>query len=230
MQRWILLGLAALALSVVSATPMIASNNKAADLTARGMYLEARTCDVWTGPCFANADFNIGGKEGVMAWRIDKGQVGDVSLDGLNVVAVVCAANTLGLEQRSPAKAVIIVDSKANLAQRDALVRFAQQQGGQLLANVVKVHTQAITINGCPCKSDGCAEFDAGIAKLKTRCLDIAHDKVCGNEYAYYPPLASNVNATPAGVVEHAYRGTGLGANWRDSDRRAAYVGSFEVK
>jgi len=230
MQRWILLGIATLGLSLASASHMTASNNKAAELTAKGMYLEARTCDVWTGPCFANADFNIGGKQGVMAWRIDKGQVGDVNLDGLNVVAVVSAANTLGLEQRSPAKAVLIVDSKATLVQRDALVRFAQQQGGQLLANVVKVHSQAITIKGCPCKSDGCAEFDAGIAKLTTRCLDAEHDKVCGNEFAYYPPLANNVKAIPTGVVEHNFRGQGLGETWSDSDRRAGYVGSFEVK
>src|SRR4051812_37364720 len=112
----------ALSLSFIGS---IDAANKVADIKATGLYVEARTCDVWTGPCFANADFNIGGKQGVMAWRIEKGQVGDVSLDGLSVVAVVSAANTLGLEQRSPAKAVIIVDSKATAAQRDALVRFA---------------------------------------------------------------------------------------------------------
>ena len=204
--------------------------NKVADIHAKGTYVEARTCDDWTGPCFANADFNIGGKQGVMGWRIDKGQAGDVSLDGLSVVAVVCAANTLGLEQRSPAKAVIIVDSRANQAQREALIRFAQQQGGQLLQNIVKVHAESISINGCPCKKNACFELDARIAKLTTRCLDGEHDKICGNEFAFYPPLASNVKATPAGVVEHSFRGNGLGETWGDSDRRAAYVGSFEVK
>src|SRR5205807_3392233 len=35
----------------------------------RGQYVEARNCDVWTGPCFANADFNLTGKNAVMAWR-----------------------------------------------------------------------------------------------------------------------------------------------------------------
>ncbi len=221
---------AAIALAfAVSVVPLNASNNLA-DLRASGMYVEARTCDVWTGPCFAEADSNFGGKQGVMAWRIDKGQSGDVSLDGLSVVAVVSAANTLGLEQRSPAKCIMIVDSKANQAQRDALVRFAQQQGGRLLANVVKVHTQPIDIIACPCKTTACAEVDAGVAKIKTRCLDGEHDKVCGNEYAYYPPLAKNTRAIPAGVVHHAFRGQGLGATWSDSDRRAGYVGGFEVK
>src|SRR5260370_23128603 len=146
-------GILALGLSFAGVTQINAAN-KAADIKARGMYVEARRCDVWTGPCFANADFNIGGKQGVMAWRVEKGEAGDVSLDGLSVVAVVSAANTLGLEQRSPAKAIIIVDSKANAAQRAALVRFAQQQGGQLLQNIVKVRSASININCCSSKEN----------------------------------------------------------------------------
>ena len=73
-------------------------------------------------------------------------------------------------------------------------------------------------------------ELDAGVAKVKTRCLNQGHDKACGNETAYYPPLARNVKANVAGVVEHSFRGRGLGENWGDYERRGAYVGSFEVK
>jgi hypothetical protein len=229
MLRKISVAMLALGLSFAVVTQINAANKTAAVL-AKGIYVEARTCDVWTGPCFANADFNIGGKHGVMAWRIEKGQAGDVSLDGLSVVAVISAANTLGLEQRSPAKAIIIVDEKANAAQRDALVRFAKQQGGQLLEKIVKVQSAPIKISGCPCKENACFEVDAKVAKVKTRCLDGDHDKVCGNEYAFYPPLAANVKASPAAVVEHAFRGTGLGETWSDAERRAAYVGSFEVR
>ncbi|HZZ81787.1 MAG TPA: DUF1326 domain-containing protein [Gemmataceae bacterium] len=222
------------ALLTLGATLAIASHGFAADkaavVSAKGIYVEARTCDVWTGPCFANADFNIGGKQGVMAWRIDKGQIGDVKLDGLSVVAVICASNTIGLEQHAPAKAVVIVDKKATAEQRDALVRFAQQQGGKLVANVVRVHSDAIKINFCPCTKNACAEVDATVAKVTTRCLNTEHDKVCGNEFAFYPPMANNVKAIPAGIVEHAFRGQGLGETWSDSDRRAGYVGSFETR
>ena len=75
---------------------------QAADIT--GQYVEARTCDVWTGPCFANADFNLGGKHAVLAWKVGKGSLGEVNIDGLSVVAVVSARNTLGLEQNGPAR------------------------------------------------------------------------------------------------------------------------------
>src|SRR5437870_408963 len=104
-----------------------------------GQYVEARTCDVWTGPCFANADFNLSGKNAVMAWRIDKGSFDNVSLDGLGVVAVISASDTLGLDQTGPASAVLIVDQKASPAQRQALIRLAQRQAGKLLQNVIAV-------------------------------------------------------------------------------------------
>src|SRR5437016_5222907 len=83
----------------------------------RGQYVEARTCDIWTGPCFANADFNLTGKNAVMAWRIETGSDNGVSLMGLGVVAVLSASDTLGLEQTGPTQALLIVDERATAAQ-----------------------------------------------------------------------------------------------------------------
>ena len=203
---------------------------KAAELSLHGHYVEARNCDVWTGPCFANADFNLIGKNAVMAWRVDQGQYNNVDLQGLSVAAVIVAHNTLGLDQTRPAQAVLIVDQRANAAQREALVRLAKQQGGKLLANVVSVQSAKVDLHACECKKDACYELTAGAARIKTRCLDADHDKVCGNETAFHPPLAQGVTANPAGVVEHVYRGTGLGQTWSDFERRGAYVGTFEVR
>jgi hypothetical protein len=213
------------ALALVVAAPV-----DGADLQLRGKYVEARTCDVWTGPCFANADFNLTGKHAVMAWRVDEGRFNDVALDGLGVVAVVAANNTLGLEQTGPAKAVLIVDRRANAQQREALIQLAKRQAGKLLANVVAVQNADVDLNACECKADACYELKAGGAVVKTRCLDGDHDKACGNESAYYPPLARGVDARPAGVVEHIYRGKGFTETWSDFGRRGAYIGSFEVR
>ena len=213
------------ALALFCAVPV-----QAAELELRGKYVEARTCDVWTGPCFANADFNLTGKHAVMAWRVDEGKLQDVSLDGLGIVAVISAHNTLGLEQTGPAKALLIVDRRATAQQREALIRLAKQQGGSLLANVVAVQSADINLNVCECKADSCYELAAGAARVKTRCLNSDHDKACGNETAYYPPLARGVTARPAGVVEHQFRGAGLGQTWGDFERRGAYVGSFAIR
>ena len=61
----------------------------------RGQYVEARTCDVFTGACFANADTGLTGKNAVLAWKVDSGSVGATRLDGLGVVAVL-AVRLLG--------------------------------------------------------------------------------------------------------------------------------------
>lgn len=196
-----------------------------------GQYVEARTCDVWTAPCFANAEMNVTGKHAVLGWKVDKGQVGDVSLDGLSVVAVVAARDTLGLEQTAPAKAILIVDAKANASQREALERLAKKQGGELLQNVIAVRTAPIDLSVCNCDGGACAKMQAGdLARVETRCLKGDHDKACGNEGAFYPPLTKGVKATAAVVVEHSFRGEGFNAKWTDSGRRAAYVGSFAAR
>lgn len=219
MMRWF--AFAALALVVV-ALPA-----SAAGIT--GQYVECRTCDVWTGPCFANAEM-VAGKNAVMGWKVEKGALDGAKLDGLSVVAVVAASDTLGLEQTGPSKAILIVDEKATAAQRDALVKLAKRQGGDLIKNVVKVEAAPITIDACLCKENGCAKLSAGGAKVETRCLDDHHDKKCGNEYAFYPPLAKDVSAQAAVALEHGYSGKGFNHTWKESERRGAYVGTFEVR
>src|SRR5437763_8387891 len=71
----------------------------------RGQYVEARTCDVFTGACFANADTGLTGKNAVLGWKIESGTVGTTNLDGLAVVAVVAARDTLGPQEAVTGKA-----------------------------------------------------------------------------------------------------------------------------
>jgi hypothetical protein len=216
------LALAAVALVAVAA-PV-----SAAGIT--GQYLEARTCEVFTGPCFANADTSLTGKHGLMAWKVEQGEIDGVTLDGLSVVAIVAASDTLGQRQTGAGKAVLIVDSKASEAQREALVRLAKKQGGDLVKNVIAVQSAPISLDTCECKGEGCAKLNAGKAHLETRCIDGKHDKTCGNEWAMYPPLAKNVKARAAVAVEHSFSGKELNETWNDGERRGAYLGSFEVK
>jgi hypothetical protein len=199
----------------------------AAGLTGR--YIEARTCDVWTGPCFANAEMNLGGKHAVLGWRVDKGSVDGVRLDGLGVVAVVAASDTLGLKQTGTARAVLLVDRRADASQREALVCLARRQGGELLRNVVAIEQCDVSLELCDCAEGGCAVLDAGPARIRTRCVDHKHDKVCGNEGAFYPPLAAGVKVRPAIAVAHSWTGKGVRETWQDPGRRGAYLGSFEV-
>jgi hypothetical protein len=195
-----------------------------------GKYVEARTCDVWTGPCFANAEMNLDGKHGLMAWKVDQGSMDGVRLDGLGIVAIVAASDTLGLDQTGPAKAVLLVDQRATAEQRQALVKLAHRQGGDLVRNVLSVESSPLDMTWCDCPGGSCAVVKAGsAARVETRCLNHQHDKVCGNEFAFYPPLSQGVKARPAVAVEHHFAGPEFRQTWKEADRRGAYVGSFEI-
>jgi hypothetical protein len=196
----------------------------------RGQYVEARTCDVFTGSCFANADTGLTGKNAVLAWKVDSGTVGGAKLDGLGVVAVLSTTDTLGLKQSGPGRSVIIVDASATPAQRTALVAFAKAQAGKLLGEVVAVQSAAFNLEICKCDGEACATLKAGTVKVRTRCLDAAHDRACGNEDTLYPPLARGVRANAAMAVEHSFTGKELKETWNDSGRRGAFVGSFAVR
>src|SRR5881227_997179 len=126
-------------------------------VAVRGQYVEARTCDVFTGSCFANADTGLTGKNAVLAWKVTSGTVSGTRLDGLGVVAVVAARETLGLKQSAPGKAIVIVDEKATADQRAALVAFVKAQAGDLADEVVAVRTAKVNLTICNCDGEGCA-------------------------------------------------------------------------
>jgi len=195
-----------------------------------GDYLEFRTADVYTGPCFANSETGLTGQEAVLAWRIQQGSWGNVDLDGLSVVAVVRANATLGdpFANPLPAKAVLIVDARASEAQRAALVNFAQAQTAGLLGNIVAMEVAPIRFAVDEGGRHGYATLRAGsLARISTRTIGSA-DLICHNEEVYYQPLAAHLNhAMPVVAVDGSYRGNHLGITWSDSGRRSSFVGTF---
>lgn len=203
-----------------------------AQAAVTGSYVEIRSCDVYTGPCFANAEMGLEGQEAIMTWSIRKGDVDGVKLDGLSVIAVVRAKDTLGDVSRFPARdsrSVLIVDKAASPKQRDALVRLAKEKAGSLLGETVRVETAPIAVDVClaGCAKDGCATVRAGrLVEIETRCLG-GDDHICGNEDLFYPPLTNVAGARAAYTVAGVFRGEGLNLQFNDAGRRSAYLASF---
>jgi hypothetical protein len=193
-----------------------------------GKYLETRTCQVYTGPCFANAETALAGREAVMAWTIEEGRQGAVDLAGLSVVVVVRADNTLGhqgLDDAKNLKSAIIVDEKATDEQRAALVEFAKEHAGKAGQGVVRVDTAPISMSLDTADLRG--SLSAGkMVKLSTRKAK-ATDCICTNEVAYYPPLAKMERFAAGVSVEAEYKGRGLGTQWSTPGSRSAYMGEF---
>jgi hypothetical protein len=192
-----------------------------------GHYLEARTADVYTGPCFANSEVNLAGREAILAWRVAEGEWSGVDLAGLSVVAVVVAEATLGDPHGGALapEALVLVDERADPAQRDALVDLARELGGELLADVRSVAPTPIELEVG--ERSGYARLAAGeVASLATRGLDHS-DHLCGNETVYYDPLTATDGAVPAVTLEHRFTGEGLGKTWSSPGKRSAFVGTF---
>jgi hypothetical protein len=195
----------------------------------RGDYVEVRSADVYAGPCFANSEVGLVGKEAILAWKVKDGSWKGVDLSGLGVVAVVRAQATLGDPYHNPypAKAVLILDERATPAQREALEAFAKTMAGQLVEHVVRVDAAPIDLEVTPGHHDARAKLTAGtLARIETRSL-CAGDRMCDNEFVYYPPLTKIAHALPAFTIEEAFSGKGLDATWWRADKRSAFIGSF---
>ena len=116
----------------------------------KGDYVEARTADVYTGPCFSNAEIFITGHQAVMAWKVTEGSWRGVTLDGLSVAAAVVGSTTFSEDDARAARSVLIVDARATPAQRQALIAMAKELGGDRLKNVVAVRDSVlgVTVEG----------------------------------------------------------------------------------
>jgi hypothetical protein len=218
-------------LASVIATAAVLCGAKQSETTPAisGDYLEVRTCDVYTGPCFANAEMNLTGKEAILVWSVRQGVWNSTAVDGLKVIAVVRTDATLDDQRYHPGsgEAVLIVDAKANGQQREALTDLAKSMAGRLIKNVRAVKTSNIDASIATCSKSGCASVKAGdLVEVSTRCFS-DQDHVCGNEDTYYPPLTSVNGAIPAFTELAAFKGSGLNVNWQSAGQRSAFLAAF---
>lgn len=195
-----------------------------------GDYLELRTCDVYTGPCFANAEVGLTGRQALLAWNIEQGRHNDVDLAGLKVVLSVNASDTLGFGgglvcNPDPIKSVVLVDERASASQRDALVDFAKTHAARVAGEVVRV--EALPIEMALDHVNMVGKLQAGdVAQVLTRQLGVG-DCVCTNEMIFYPPLTKVDNSAPAFTEAGKFAGSGLGVRWSTPKARSAFLATF---
>lgn len=221
-----------IAVAVVSLA--MAGLSFAAGIPAHGIYgnyVEARTADVYTGPCFANSEVGLVGQLAVFGWKVTKGSWQGVDLDGMSVVGVVKAHHTLGdvYETAYPVISVMIVDSRANAEQRLALQSFAKHMAGDLLQDVVRVDYQPIELSFANDDIHSMkATLTAGnLAKISTRAINEG-DHTCRNEEVWYRPLTKLDHAMPAYALANQFAGQGLGTTWSSPDKRSSFIGTFQ--
>jgi hypothetical protein len=196
----------------------------------QGDYLESRSCDVYTGPCFANAEIGLTGHQALMAWSIDAGEFAGVDLSGLKVVVAVRSVDTLGfgvgIKVRNELnRSVILLDDRATPVQMAALEKFARAKAGATAGEVTRIAALPISLQMD--HVDMKAVLKAGKeVNLETRKL-AKGDCVCTNEQIYYPPLIEVENSEPAYTLNSSFQGRGLGSQWSHNLSRSSFLATF---
>ena len=196
-----------------------------------GHYMEARTCQVYTGPCFANGEVGLSGKDAVMAWNIQDGRLNGIDLSGLSVAVVVRSNRTLGfngLNDAESLRAIIVVDAKASNDQRTALVNFAKSQSGKA-GQCIEQITAAPFDMKLNVENVSAKLTVGNLVKLQARKARPS-DCICSNESAYYPPLAKLEGFVPGVTIDGQVKARGLGTRWSIPDSRSSYLGTFSVQ
>ena len=191
-----------------------------------GVYLEARTCQVYTGPCFAAGEVGLAGKEAVLAWKIESGEFAGVDLTGLSIVVVLQSDSTLGFagaEEQTNLKSLTLIDKQASSKQAAALIAFVKAHNTTIGKSIDATRTLPIAFELDPDTLR--AKLKAGKrVVLETRKAN-PDDCICSNESAYYPPLAAVEHFVPGVALDFSARG--LKRSWTTSDTRSAYMGTF---
>jgi hypothetical protein len=189
-----------------------------------GQYVEARTAEVFTGGCIMGSEAETMGKQAVLAWKVNRGTVNGVSIDGLSVVAALSGDRNLGLHEiggdRATVRSVVYVDERANPVQRIALAALAHDLT-KSMGTIVSVTPAPITF------SDAGQTIHVATSNV---ALDVnkvmTHDPTCGAQL-WFNPLATVDQATMGVADQNAFSGSTLGTKWSDPNKRSAFFGTF---
>ena len=210
---------------VMAALVGLSGSSLLAATSISGKYVEARTAEVFTGGCIMSSEADTVGKQAVLAWKVDQGSYNGISLDGLSVVAALSGDRNLGIHEiggeRAHVKSAVVVDERANAAQRIALVAMATELAKGNVGTVVNVSSAPIQFT----------ENEHGVSVASTQVkLDVSkhldHDPTCGS-MQWFQPLAQVNNATMSQTEEHSFSGGSLGTKWSAPNRRSSYIGTF---
>lgn len=212
--------------ALVAAVPAVLAASGAT--TVSGDYVEARTAEVFAGGCIQGSEGEGAGREAILAWRVGRGQVNGVAVDGLSVVAIVASDINLSTHEiggASPRKirSAIRVDARATAAQRDALVTMVKSLS-PVVRDVVEVKAVPISFT----RDADTLAVTAGEASLEV-ATKMDHSPTCG-AMQWYDPLAKTTESAMGHTRSEAWSGSSLGTQWSMGDKRASFYGAFELK
>lgn len=111
-----------------------------------GVMVESCSCNVGC-PCNFAQDPTYGWCKGNPSWHIEQGNFGAINLDGLNVIMI---GEIPGNVFKGNWTSGIVIDSKANAQQRDALQKIFSGQAGGFLSDFGKLIGKFLGVEYAP--------------------------------------------------------------------------------
>jgi hypothetical protein len=201
---------------------MIATIAALSTLGISGIYLEARTCSIFAGPCHFNGEVMTDGRGAVLALTIQRGG----SLEGLSVAAAVISDRNLGLE--GTRRSVVYIDSKATEEQAKGLVDLLRGRSGSGMGEIIAIRpaTIELSVDGLVGDLAVSAGGDA-VARVKTSGAECHACSMPG--VLWYEPILKGATPSVATVQSQAFSDRVLGETWRRYEESAAFVGTFAL-
>lgn len=216
--------LGALTVALAGSSALAASDPKG----VAGDYVEVRTAQVFAGGCIMGSEGEAAGREAILAWRVSRGTVDGVRLDGLSIVAAAAADDNLGMREIGgrPAtvlKSVVLVDARATAAQRDALIGMARSLAPGIVRSVVETRAVPISFE----RTGENVTVRAAEASIDV-VTGIPHSPACG-ALKWFEPLARTEQAEVGVTLSQEWTGSALGPRWKQvsDDKRSSFVGTF---
>lgn len=206
---------------LIAAIILLAVPASAASPPITGDYVEVRSNHILGGGCTYSAEAGGDANQAVVAWRIRDGVLADLS-----VVAVILGGGNLQLGHHAR-ETVLMIDSRATLAQREVLRNTFTARYSELFGTVKTVKSQQIWF-----RHEGGHDYAVtvdGQVRVATReMLATDHEPNC-DRMIWYDPFTKDASAKLVQTAAHAYSGSDLIAKWSIPNKRSAYVGTFTI-
>lgn len=196
------------------------------DTPVTGQYLEDRSNRVYGCPCEWSSEYVSYGREAVLAWKIESGEFGGESLEGLRLAAVLAGEFTVSAPT-SLRRSTVFVDAGADAVQRGAGVAWLRSRYGDLLGRILGVHVAPIEFK---LDSEAATLRVADVVEVQMRRANFLEDTLPWASLLY-DPLTKLTSSTLGTTLNTQYTGPDLQIRWTRHDAAiTGYYGTFSMK
>ncbi len=191
-----------------------------ASTSVHGDYVEARSAAVFAGACHVNGEYDLTGRQALLAFSIDGGSHDGVDLTGVEVV--VSVSSNANLAECGDRTSVAYLSPDLDEAVADATVAWLRATHGEALGRL-HVAPAAIEVS---LDGDTFAVSIDGTATLTGTALE---DRACCAmpENIWYEPLIATTGAVVGKSDTCRFEGDGALDAWTYQNQNNAFVARF---